>query len=156
MLKLTLESLKGHFLKNKLDAQIQEETQQLYIIFRIDNADYPLFIRIYESGDLLQLLIFLPYELKKAAVADTARLLHLINKEIDVPGFGIDEISDVMFYRAVLPCFEHSIDEAVLNAYINSLQIVCKTFSQLIGNVAAGATSFDQVFKKVKEAGSIQ
>lgn len=153
MLDLTLDVLQEYLQKNQIDVQLQPETQQLYIVFKIDKIEYPLFIRIYEGGDLLQLLIFLPYDLKKSLVGDTARLLHLLNKEIDIPGFGIDETTGVIFYRAVIPCFDKKIDEGLLSSYLNSIQTICQTFTPVIGSVSTGAASFEKVLKTVQEAG---
>lgn len=155
MINLTLESLQEYLKKGNINAEIQTETNQLFTIFKIDKGEYPLFFRIYEGGDLLQMVCFFPYTLKKEAIPDTARLLHLLNKEIDIPGFCLDEAGSVIFYRVVVPCFEKTLDETLLNAYMNAIQMMCQTFSQVVGSVAGGNVSFDQVMKKIKESGSL-
>lgn len=140
------------YLKTKgLPAELQTETDQVVIVFKIGEREFPLFIRIFEGGELLQLLAFLPCNMKSTAVADTGRLLHLLNKELDIPGFGMDETSSVVFYRTMIPVQNQQIEEVILDAYLNSIQLVCKTFAAIIVAVAYGGTTFDDVLKKTRE-----
>lgn len=152
MSNLNLETIKNFLQSKNLDAQIQKETQQVYVILKIENVDYPLFVRLYEAGDLIQLLVFLPFQLKKETMPDVARLLHLFNKELDIPGFGMDEASEVAFFRIMMPTLESKLDEKLMSSYLDTLQLACKTFTQPIEAIAAGAVSFDNILKKIKEA----
>lgn len=155
MLSLTLENLLQHLQNNKFDAQIQKETQQIVIIFKFEHKDYPLFIRICDDGNILQFVVFIPCSPKPNKIGDVARLLHLINKEMDIPGFCMDESKGVLFYRVIIPTFEHEITENLFASYIQSIQIICQTFSPLITAVALGVTSFDQVLQKTQETGTV-
>lgn len=151
MIHLELDKLLEYFKKKELPAQLQNETNQIVIVFKIGEREFPLFIRIFEGGELLQLLAFLPCNIKNSAVADTGRLLHLLNKELDIPGFGMDEASAVVFYRTMIPVQNQKIDEALLDAYLNSIQLVCKSFAPVIAAVAYGSTTFEEVLKKTRE-----
>ncbi|MFQ5729728.1 MAG: YbjN domain-containing protein, partial [Waddliaceae bacterium] len=110
MMKVTLDALLKFLKKKNYDAKLQRETQQIYIILKLEEKEFPLFLRIFEQSDLLQLLVFMPIQIKPGTHADLARLLHLINKELDIPGFGMDENSEVAFYRCMLPTPEKKID----------------------------------------------
>ena len=153
MINLELKSLLEHLRDKKIEAQIQKETNQIYILFKIAEKEYPVFLRIFEGGELLQLLAFIPCNIKPEALNDTARLLHLLNKELDIPGFGMDETAMVIFYRCMIPAKDQQIDEALLDAYLNSIQIIAKTFSAVIIAVAYGATTYKEVLKKSEEKG---
>lgn len=140
------------FLHTKgMEASYQKESNQACILFKIAEKEYPVFIRIYESGELLQLLAFVPCTLKPETFADTGRLLHLLNKEIDIPGFGMDENSEVIFYRCMIPVKDKMLDEALLNSYLNVIQVVCQSFAPVVASVAYGAVTYDEVLKKTKE-----
>lgn len=151
MINLKLEDLLGYFQKNKIDAHLQQQTNQLYILYKIGEQEFPVFIRIFEGGELLQLLAFIPCNIVPGALNDTARLLHLLNKELDVPGFGMDENAMVLFYRCMIPAQNQKVDEALLQAYLNSIQVICKTFAAVVVAVATGAATYDEVLKKAQQ-----
>lgn len=151
MIPLDLNTIRKHLKSQGIEAELQKETGQLCILLKIADREYPLFIRIYEGGDLLQLLAFLPCNTKPETVADTARLLHLLNKEIDTPGFGMDEDPHVVFYRCMIPVKDKQIDGNIFDSYINATQIVCQSFAPVVAAVAYGAVTFEDVLKKSKE-----
>jgi len=153
MIPLNLDNVKQHLHSKGIESEIQKETDQLCIVLKIGDRDFPLFIRIYEGNELLQLLAFLPCNTKESALGDTARLLHLLNKEIDTPGFGMDETSSVVFFRTMLPVKDKKIDPQLFDAYLNATQVVCQSFAPVIAAVAYGGITFDEVLKKSKEHG---
>jgi hypothetical protein len=150
MLPLTLDNLKQHLVNKKLEPQLQPDTDQVFIIFRIASREFPLFFRIYAGGDLLQMLAFIPCMLKPTAINDLARLLHMLNKELDIPGFGVDEVSGVIFYRIMLPASHHEIDPDVVDTLIQSIRNITETFAPVIAAVASGSATFEDVLKKVQ------
>lgn len=153
MIRLEIEKIQEHLRRKGLEAQLQKETQQLYLIFKIAEREFPLFIRVFEGGELLQLLAFLPCNTKANTLGDTARLLHLLNKELDIPGFGMDESSSVVFYRCMLPAPKKQLEETLFDAFLNSIQLVCKSFAPVIATVAYGGATFDEIIKKTQEQG---
>jgi hypothetical protein len=157
MLDLTLDALLQHLQKNKFDAKLQKETNQIYVVFKVQNQDFPLFIRIYEGTNLLQLLVFMPSNVKPETRPDLARLLHLLNKEMDIPGFGMDETvvaegqGGVTFYRIIIPTTDSQIDEKLLDTFMGSIQSVSEAFFPVIATVANGMATFEEVLKKAAE-----
>lgn len=157
MLDLTLDNLLEHLKKNGLDAKIQKETNQIYVVYKIQNQDFPLFIRIYEGTNLLQMLAFMPTNVKVKARPDLARLLHLLNKEMDIPGFGMDETAvaegqgGVAFYRIIIPTLDGKVDETLVDTFVNSIKSITEAFFPVIATVANGMASFEDVLKKASE-----
>lgn len=151
MIPLNLNSLLQHLQTKQFDVKDQPETQQIYLLFDIHPLKFPLFIRVLEDSDLLQMLVFMPFTLEHSATADTARFLHLLNKELDIPGFGMDEGSQVAFYRIMLPGKNKKIDSEIFEAYINSMKNICETFYPAIAAVGQGAATFEDVLKKMKD-----
>lgn len=133
------------------DAKIQPETQQVYAILKRGGSEFPLFLKIYPSNELLQLLVFMPVPTKKGMEADLARLLHFINKELDLPGFGMDEQNGVTFYRCMIPSPEKKIEPKLLESYLKAIDAVCDQVAPAVLAVATGSKSFDQILSKAKE-----
>jgi hypothetical protein len=172
MINMTPDSILQFMQKNKYEAEIQPETQQVYTIFKIKQKEFPLFLRVFDQGHLLQLLVFIPShlkpnerfslekretrsqshdEIKEGVVADLSRLLHLLNKELDVPGFGMDESAGVVFYRLMLPTPKKKIEEDLLLAYLKTADHVCQMFSLPIEAVSSGQMTLTQILEKAHE-----
>lgn len=171
MINMTPESLLAFMGKNQYEANIQADTQQVYTILKMNQREYPLFLRVFDQGHLLQLLVFLPSQLepneawlkkkedtflppnqeKQAVIADIARLLHLLNKELDLPGFGLDELAGVVFYRLMLPTPKKKIDEDLLLAFLKTVEHVCRMFATPIEAVSSGQMTLNEVLMKAKE-----
>ncbi len=151
MIKIAQHSLLTELKKMNLDAQVQEETNQIFIIFKHEKREFPLFIRILHDGELLQLLTFIPTHVKKECVNDISRFLHMVNKELDVPGFCLDEMSGTVFYRLLLPTLKKELSNDIFEAFLNTSQVVCKTFSAAIEAISSGVMSLDEVIKKSQE-----
>lgn len=156
MLLMTPNTLHGFMRKNNYAAEIQEETQQVYTILKINQREYPLFLRVFDDGHLLQILTFIPCPVESQVVPDMARLLHLLNKELDVPGFGMDEISGTVFYRLMLPTPKKKIEEDVLIAFIKTVEQVCQTFAPPVEAIGHGQVTLQEILDKAKEMDSQQ
>jgi hypothetical protein len=152
MIQVTQESLLEAMKKLNIEGEIQKETNQIYHVFKLEKREFPLFIRILHDGELLQFLTFMPVQVKKAYASDVARLLHMLNKELDMPGFCLDETSSTVFYRILYPAHKKEMPTEILQAVLNTTQVVCKTFSPAIEAVAHGLMKFDEMLKKAEEA----
>lgn len=152
MIPLNLDSIREHLIKQKLEPQLQQETNQLYVILKPQGREFPLFIRIYEGNDLLQFLVFIPAVFKKSTAGELARLLLYINKELDIPGFGMDETSSLIFFRVMIHVYQNQVPAQTVDSLLNALQMISHTFAPAIASVASGSTTFEEVLKKVKDA----
>ncbi len=135
----------------KLDAKVQPETKQIYVIFEHEGSQFPLFIRELHDGELVQLLTFIPTNVEPAHMNDLGRLLHMLNKELDMPGFCLDETSNTVFYRLMMPALKKEFQPEILEALINTSQMICKTFSTVIEALAQGAMTLEDILKKAGE-----
>lgn len=153
MISLSLESLLAALQKRNHDAKIQEETKQIYSILKIEQREFPLFLRIFPEEHLLQMLAFLPCQIKEESKGSVARLLHLFNKELDMPGFGMDEVAQVAFFRCMVPSIDDQVNEKQFDNYFAAIEMACKTFSPTVEAIASGAVDFDDLLNKAIEAG---
>lgn len=123
----------------------QEETDQIYLVFRISGQDFPLFFRIYEGATLLQLLTLFPVKLTPTRFAPVARLLHHFNKEMDIPGFGTDEGAGLIYHRIMVPALDHKIDPLLLDTLVSAVPNICNQFFPLIAKAATTDLTFEQL-----------
>lgn len=156
MINISLDSLLSTLNKIGYPAELQAQTDQVYTVLKVSGQEFPLFFRIYHETDFLQLLAFIPCELKKQYVADLARFLLMLNKEIDLPGFGMDEVAGAVFYRLMIPVHKKEIPADLLKQLVNTIENVCKMFATPIQAVAYGSTTLDQILKKANDLGSKQ
>lgn len=152
MITLNQKNLIDALKKYNFDPQIQDETNQIYLIFKHEKREFPLFIRTLDEGELLQLLTFIPCMMKPEQQADVSRFLHMINKELDVPGFCLDESTSTVFYRLVIATPDNELSETIFEAFLNTSQMVTRTFSPAIEAIASGAMPLAEVLKKAQAA----
>lgn len=151
MTKLTQDSLFQFLKKNKLEPTLQKESGQIYIVASIANQDVPIFFGIRRDGLILQIIAYLPFEIRPQSVPEVARLLHYLNKELDIPGFGMDEPHELLFYRTIVPCKRAEFDEELFDIYLSTLKVACDTFMGAIAMIGSGASSFEEAIQKMKE-----
>jgi hypothetical protein len=144
------EALTEFLAKLDLEAVRQKETNQIYVIFKVNDQDFPLFFRIYEGDDQLQLLLFFPIQVPKERFDVLARLLHLLNKDLDVPGFGLDEIVGLVFHRIMIPVFNKKINQQLLETYISATLKICEQFFPVIIGATQSKSSFEEILKQSK------
>lgn len=173
MLELTLDNLIQLLSQNGYQAHLQKETNQVYTVFSFEDREYPLFLRIFDHAYQLQLMVFLPSHLQAQSdqnphgtpspidvdspygkiISSLSRMLHLVNKELDIPGFGMDEKAGVVFYRVIIPSMHKCIDPQLILNYIKGAEQICKLFGMPIEAVSTGEATLDDLLKKAKEQG---
>lgn len=131
---------------------LQLQTDQIILVLKISGAEYPLFIRIIPEGQVLQLLVFIPCSLKETTLTELSRLLHLLNKEMDIPGFGMDEDGGVIFYRITIPSLDSMINTKLIETYLKSMETICRSFTPVINAVARGGMTFETVKNNARQA----
>lgn len=149
MIPNTINSLMK-FLKQKgHEPQYQKETDQIYVIFKVGNHEFPLFFRVYDGGNILQLLVFFPLQVPKERLDTIARLLHYYNKELDLPGLGMDETVGLVFHRVMLPTATQKVDQDLLESLVNTAPKICEQFFVPILNAVNSRENFDEILPQL-------
>ncbi|MBA3238634.1 MAG: YbjN domain-containing protein [Parachlamydiaceae bacterium] len=148
---LTLETIQRQLATQGYHLEFQKETEQLYMLLTQGNASFPFFVRLYDHGELLQLIAFMPFAIKQDNEGNVARLLHLINKDLDLPGFGMDETNEIIFYRLMLPIHKLHLEETLLNQMVSIFPNICQTFSGPIMALAQGKETLETIVKALNE-----
>lgn len=149
---LELLPLLDGLVKKGWKGELQKETDQIALILTVEKVDFPLFIRILPQGPMLQLIVFIPCTLQSKSLGDLARVMHLFNREMDIPGFGIDENAKVAFYRVTLPALEKRIELSLVDTYLRSIEVICRTYTPALVNVATGKVPFASILEKANQA----
>lgn len=150
MITTTPQGLLEYLTQKNYQAKIEEDTKQILVVLEVSGREFPLFFRSYEESDLLQLLVFLPTQIKSGAHNDLARLMHLMNKELDVPGFGMDENSNTIFYRVMLPTIDQTLDERVIESMMKCIHVVCDEIAPTLIAVANQIATYQEVLERAK------
>lgn len=153
MIPCTIDGIIKFLKAEKLDPSLQKESGQVYVVFKISGQDFPVFFRIYEGEELLQILIFFPIQVRKERYDAMARMLHLLNKEIDLPGFGMDEAIGLVFHRVMIPIFDKKIDTHLLRTLFGAAPKICEKFFPSIVGTATSDLTFDEIIKKSLKGG---
>ncbi|EPP35063.1 bacterial sensory transduction regulator family protein [Chlamydia ibidis] len=130
---------------------VERESGLAYINIQANDCDLPLFFVIRNKGDVLQMICYLPYQLQDNQKGSTARLLHLLNRDIDIPGFGMDEEQGLIFYRLVIPCLNKEINGNLIRVYIDTITLVCDSFAHAIGLISSGAMNLDELKQQAQK-----
>ena len=140
-----------HFLKDELKLELKDvENEQACYLLKHQETELPVFFRLKNHLNLIQITCFLPFKIKDSALNDTARLLHLLNAELDLPGFGFDEKTKMPFYRSSFFAFDEKIEKRRLISYISSSESIVKNFFNVIIAVSQEMQSFEDVLKNSK------
>lgn len=61
----------------------------------------------------LQLFVLLPWQPQASHAAELARVLLMINANLPLPGFGMQEDAGWLYFRCIVPCGNRRLDPAV-------------------------------------------
>ena len=152
-MKISDENIVQSLTSQDIKAEPQKETNQIYFLLNHEDMNFPSFIRPLDGGNLLQIMVFIPVNVQKTGAGNLSRFLHMANKELDMPGFGMDEASSSVFYRVVVPTMEQKIDDTLFKAYIKTCHDVCATFCTIIQALSIGAITMEEVLSQLQKSG---
>lgn len=140
----------SQFLNEKqFTLQKDAETNQFSSSLPIGGQDYPLFFKLDTENGTLQLILFIPFAIETKSLNALARLLHLFNKQIDLPGFGMDESAKAIFYRVTIPAINGQVYASFLESILEALPKIGYAFFPTIASVASGKISFENIQKRL-------
>lgn len=148
MFQATNENLLNFLKEQGKEAVFQNETNQIFYLFKAEGQEFALFFRIYEGEEMLQLITFFPVQVKKERFNAMARMLHTLNRDVDLPGFCMDERLGAIFHRIMIPLFyDKKIDKTALLSYIEAAEKLAGHFFSIIHGTAESSKSFEEILK---------
>ena len=91
----------------------------------------------------------LPFTVKEQCSQEIASFLFFLNRQLELPGFELDEGNGYILYRYVLLTPENDIKLIVLKGIIGSILLILDLFGEGIEKVAAGETTFNEILEKI-------
>jgi hypothetical protein len=91
--------------------------------------------------------VTLPFELHQKGVIDVARYVLLINKGLELPGFGMSEPDEVCYYRHVLKSNSSRLDEKELLSMVSYIEMTLMIFMPPLKELVEGKKSLEDLLK---------
>lgn len=110
-------------------------------------------IRKYQE---IQLHVVLPFLVNMENIPDTARLILLFNKGIELPGFELSEIDQIVVFRHAFVAPEDDLDERILLSLVGMIQVLLQTFAQTLEAVATGKETLLGVLENARKVPNVK
>lgn len=170
MIQATLAGLKTYFTSHGFDCDLlpkteEREIEQLLVALGPDNkgrdlvlsvtsAELPLNQELFSKNKVkdikktyhfLQLACCFPFKVEEKSLWEMARMILLLNKGLELPGFELSEVDGVVFYRYVLPIVNSHVEEPLLICLVGTIDFLVKGFMEQLEEIATGAKTAQQV-----------
>jgi hypothetical protein len=99
----------------------------------------------------LQFIVTLPFFVIDEKITDISRLLLLLNKGIELPGFELSEVDRLIYYKHAFVVPEDDLDERILLSLVGMIQLLLDAFTDIIEAVATGPLSFQKVVENAQK-----
>lgn len=97
----------------------------------------------------IQFDIDFPFEMSVQTSREVACVLLFINRLIDLPGFGMSETDNQIYFRYVLLAQEKAVDKPLLLGIVGTIMLAMDLFGELIESAASGKMTFNQLLEKI-------
>ncbi len=132
-------------MKRERILQIIEDHEQLSADILISPAEtVPHYIQFRST---------LPFKTQDISLNQVASLLFFINQLIDLPGFGLDELSGSIAYRYVWIITTEAIDDRLVKRIVSSILLNLNLFSETIESLAQGKVTFNELLSQIIKFG---
>lgn len=91
----------------------------------------------------------LPFALSNIRSHEVGSFLFFLNRQLELPGFEIDEGNSLILYRYVLLTPETHIQPDLLKGLIGSITLTIDLFSEAIEKVSTGETTFNEILENI-------
>lgn len=157
--------MENHFLNSlvaqlqQLDFRCEQEGQTVLVIIgeKKDGTPQLLEIRQYSSSSLENGRLFefqLHFESRGGGSSNELHaLIFFLNRIIDLPGFGVHDLDETVYYRYVMPAEDHS--KHLLSELVPLICDLHQTYKDLIETVASGEKTFQEALSLVQPAESV-
>lgn len=96
----------------------------------------------------LSFKIKFPFKVASGLAGQTASLIALLNRFLDLPGFEMDEAKDELFYRYVLLLSKEGLNKDLILGIIGNIMLTVQMHINPIRSVASGEVSYDELIAK--------
>ncbi|MDP1834643.1 MAG: hypothetical protein Q8K75_01825 [Chlamydiales bacterium] len=104
-----------------------------------------------EEEQIFQLLVVLPFLVEPRMIGEVARLLLLLNKPLDLPGFGLDEVTRLTYFRHSLLTKKGHLSPRVMLAMVGTIAFLVESLMPQIELVANGSSTKEMLAALVSQ-----
>lgn len=97
----------------------------------------------------LDFVLEYPFKFKPETTKDLASLLHFINHESAVTGYGMDEVELRIYYRYHMFSLEEGVDRKALVSIVGLILFFYDLYGKTIEQVATGSITFNDLIAQV-------
>ena len=97
----------------------------------------------------IQFDAFFPFEMNVHTSREVASVLLFINRLVDLPGFGMSETENQIYFRYVMLTRENCIDKPLLIGVTGTIMLMMDLFGDIIYEAAVGKMTFNQLLEKI-------
>lgn len=174
MIKLDIHSLQHFFEKQKFTTKIIEASEEipfdaLFISIGDEEAGQSIIqIRIMEQivdedednigikqnskGYFhIQFTVPIDISINEKYMSEVGRLVLLINRTCNLPGFEFNEIERVLYYRYAMLISGNTIDPYVVVSIIGTIMLYVTTFSDYLRDIGDGSKTFRDVIEEFQK-----
>ena len=91
----------------------------------------------------------LPFTFSDKSSPEVSSFLHFLNRQLELPGFEMDEGNRLILYRYVLLSSEDRLQPDLLKGIIGSISLMLDLFGEAIEKVAVEETTFNEILEKI-------
>lgn len=91
----------------------------------------------------------LPFPLSEVRAHDVGSFVFYLNRQLELPGFELDEGNSLVLYRYVLLAPDANIQPDLLKGLIGSITLTLDLFSEAIEKVSTGETTFNKILESI-------
>jgi hypothetical protein len=144
LLGLLGEELASGDIDNRLVAAVGEAPAQLVIPLTGEQGQVAAinlcFLPEHDLPPVLQYIVALEHDVAPEAIANTARLLHLINSSLPLTGFELGESVSAVVFRYLQPVWVQPLVTEVVLWPLSMIYNAVTLFDALIGEACTGAS----------------
>lgn len=97
----------------------------------------------------VQFKVGLPFKIDDLALNQVASLLLFINPFLELPGFELNELTNVVSYRYIWLLKEHLYDSELLGHIMGAIILTLNLFADMIELLADGKATFNDLLEQI-------
>jgi len=122
------------------DYKERGRTLEVISIEQITDLEEPTYAKV-------QFQVPFPFRIEPATAQQVGSVLHFINRQLELPGFEMDEVDDLLFFRYVW--VTKSVDETLFKSLLGIIMMQLELFTETIERVATGSVTFNDLLEEV-------
>lgn len=97
----------------------------------------------------VQFQVGFPFNIQSEATAQIASLICYLNRQIELPGFEMNEIDLQLFYRYILLYGEKKFNKQLCISIVGLIMLLLELFTSTLERVSSGEATFNDLLEEI-------